>query len=182
MSIVPLSPWLAHRPRRGAITTDTVVLHASDQTDVDELVRALRTEEHSYHYIVDPDGVIPKCVPFSAVAFHCQNSYGPHEALRHVSSERDGHGGFMEHTCVNEYTIGVCLIHDGGGTAAYPKAQTDACAALLKDLKTPLPKLRYVTTHAAVSPNRATDPEGFDVAAFAVAAELEAWFPEAAYA
>jgi len=182
MSIVPLSPWLAHRPRRGAIPIDTVVLHASEQSDVDELIRTLRSEDHSYHYIVDRDGIILKCVPFSAVAFHCQNSYGPHEAARKISYERDSHGAFVEHTCVNEYSIGICLINNNDGYDPYPKDQLAACSTLLRELKTPLPKLRHVTTHGFVAPGRHTDPAGLDVIDFARGVELDIWMPEAATA
>lgn len=178
MSIVPLNPWLAHRPRRGAIVTDTVVLHASERDDVEVLIHELRTSEHSYHYIIGKDGAVIKCVPFAAVAYHCQNSYGPHEASRGVSYERDSHGAFVEHTCINEYSIGICLLNLSDGSDPYPADQLVACVNLLRDLKTPLPKLRYLTTHAHVAPGRHTDPAGLDVAAMAQIAELDYWFPK----
>jgi len=178
MSIVPLNPWLAHRPRRGAIAIDTVVLHAGEQLEVDALVRELRATEHSYHYIIDRDGTVLKCVPFAAVGYHCQNSYGPHEASRRVSLERDGHGAFVEHTCVNEYSVGVCLMNLNDGQDPYPASQIAACIHLLIDLKTPLPKLRYLTTHAYVAPGRHTDPAGLDVDSLAKVTELELWTPQ----
>jgi len=180
MSIVPLSPWLAHRPRRGATVVDTVVLHADEHEDIEELVRELRHKDASYHYIIDRNGAVLKCVPFSAVAFHCSNSYGPHEASRGVSYERDAHGGFIQHSCINDYTLGICLLNNGA--ESYPKEQIEACQFLVRDLKTPLPKLRYVTSHACVAPGRAVDPSGFDFAHLAKFAELEIWVPEAALA
>ena len=114
MSLVPLTPWLAHRPRRGTTVIDTVVLHSCDHQNIDDLVQELRATDHSYHYILERDGTIVKGVPFSAIAFHCGNSYGPHEATRGISAERDGAGSFVLHPCVNEYTVGVCLMSPAG--------------------------------------------------------------------
>ena len=182
MSLVPLNPWLAHRPRRGATVIDTVVLHAEEHESVEALVHQLRATDHSYHYIVDRDGTIYKAVPFSATAFHCGNSYGPHEADRGVSAERDAAGSFVEHTCVNEYTVGVCLMNLNDGFDPYTPEQIRACLTLLKDLKTPLPKMRYLTSHALVSPGKQTDPAGFDLPVFAKELELEVWSLEPAIA
>ncbi len=182
MSIVPLSPWLAHRPRRGAIAVDTAVLHSREHHDIEDLIRELRSNDHSFHYLIERDGTICKGVPFSAVAFHCGNSYGPHEAARGVSCERDGCGAFVDHPCVNEYTLGICLLNDAAGGEPYSKAQFAACVALLRDLKTPLPKLTHVTTHAIVAPGRSSDPAGLDVIELARQAELKLWTPDFAMA
>lgn len=170
MPLVPLSPWLAHRPRRGATVIDTVVLHASRTDDTDELIRELRASDHSYHYIIERDGTVRKCVPYPAVAFHTGISYGPHEAARGVSGE--------EHTCVIEYSIGVCFVNLNDGFDPYTREQIGACAALLTDLKTPLPKLRWLTTDALVSKGRHDDPMGFDVFALAKRCGLEVWTGE----
>lgn len=177
MSMIPLDPWLAHRPRRGATCVDTVVLHASEGDDFDEMIRTLRRDDHSFHYIIKRDGVIVKGVPYSNVAFHCGNSYGPHEAARGLSYDRDVHGAFVEHCCINDYSIGICLMNRNDGEDPYGPDQWQACLTLIRDLKTPLPKLRYLTGHAMVAPNRATDPRGFDLAALSAAVELELWMP-----
>jgi N-acetyl-anhydromuramyl-L-alanine amidase AmpD len=158
---------------------DTAVLHASEHEDVESLVHELRVQDHSYHYIVDRDGTIYKGVPFSAIAFHCGNSYGPHEASRGISCERDAAGTFVEHPCVNEYTLGVCLINMNDGVDPYTPEQIKACFTLLNDLKTPLPKMRYLTSHAMVSPGKHSDPVGFDLAGMAKELGLEVWSLEA---
>ena len=179
MSIVPLNPWLAHRPRRGVTIIDTAVLHASETEDVDSLVHDLRTQDHSYHYIVDRDGTIYKGVPFSAIAFHCGNSYGPHEAARGVSCERDPAGTFVQHPCVNEYTLGICFINLNDGVDPYTPQQIEACSTLLKDLKSgPLSKMRFLTSHAMVSPGKHTDPVGLNILSIAKEAKLGIWSME----
>lgn len=182
MSVIPLSPWLFHRPRRGTTVVNTVVLHASAHGSVDDLVHELREADHSYHYIIDREGNLFKGVPFSAVSFHCGNSYGPHEVARGVSSERDPAGHFVEHTCVNEYSLGICLMNANDGSETYGKPQLSTLSTLLKDLKTPLPKLRYLTTHAFVSPGKYFDPVGLNPVIVAQDADLEVWAPDLAIA
>jgi len=182
MSVIPLSPWLFHRPRRGATVIDTVVMHAGAHPSVDDLVREFRELDHSYHYIIDREGTIYKGVPFSAVAFHCGNSYGPHEVARGISYERDHSGNFVEHPCVNEYSLSVCLMNFNDGADPYPKIQLTTLKSLVTDLKTPLPKLRYLTSHAMVAPGRYTDPMGLNLAPIAKEVGLELWTPEFAVA
>lgn len=182
MSVIPLNPWLFHRPRRGATIVDTVVLHAAAHESVDDLVRELREQDHSYHYMIDREGNIYKGVPFSAVSYHCGNSYGPHEAERKLSPERDSHGNFVEHPCIHEYTLGICLMNRNDGSEPYAAEQLKACVTLLQDLKTPLPKLRYLTSHAEVSPGKYFDPVGLDLEPLAKVAGLSIWSNQPAYA
>jgi N-acetyl-anhydromuramyl-L-alanine amidase AmpD len=175
MSTVPLAPWLVHRPRRGATHIDTAVLHFSEEQDFEALVAHLRHLELSYHYIIAEDGTVHKCVPYSAMAYHANNSYGPHEAARGVSREQDARHHFVELTTVNEYTISICLIQSGGPP---PEAQFVACRTLLQDLKTPLPKLKTLTTHAWVAPGQVPELDRFDIPRLAVEADLEVWMPQ----
>ncbi|MEZ0326227.1 MAG: N-acetylmuramoyl-L-alanine amidase [Fimbriimonas sp.] len=177
MSTTALSSWLAHRPRRGATQIDTVVLHATGTDDVEQYLHDLRTSNLSYHYLVLKSGEVQKCVPYSAVAFHAGNSWGPHEEKRGIAHEQDSHGHFVELTSVNEYSIGVCLENLNDGTDWYPKEQVDSCVQLLCDLKEMVPKLQYLTTHALVAPGQQTDPAGFETAKIAKKAGLEYWQP-----
>lgn len=179
MSTVPLANWLAHRPRRGATVVDTVVLHQSVQPDFSLLVEELRESLHSYHYVIDLDGTIHKCVPYCAVAFHAGNSYGPHEAARGISAQRDQRHHFVELTSVNEYSIAICLMRSEEIGGPCPKAQIDACKAFLQDLKTPLPKLAYLTTHELVAPGQGAPMIGLDLDKLAKEAGLTVWSPEA---
>jgi N-acetyl-anhydromuramyl-L-alanine amidase AmpD len=177
MSTVPLAQWLAHRPRRGATTVDTVVLHHCDYPDFPRLVESLRESGHSYHYVADVDGTIYKCVPYSAVAFHAGNSYGPHEAARGISRQQDARHHFVELTSVNEYTIALCLMRPPSLDGPCPDAQIGACASLIQDLKSPLPKLQYLTTHAWVAPGQSPEPVGLQIERLALAADLTLWAP-----
>jgi len=182
MSVIPLTPWLFHRPRRGNTVVDTVVLHAGPHASVEDLVQEFRDVDHSYHYIIDREGNIYKGVPFRAVAFHCGNSYGPHEATRGVPCERDAAGNFVEHPCVNEYSLSICLMNFNDGADPYPKPQLTALKTLLQDIKTPLPKLRFLTSHANVAPGRYCDPMGLNLESIAKDTGLEVWAPAFAVA
>lgn len=172
MSTAPSQQWLAHRPRRGPHPVDTVVIHAVDSVPIDHLIQTLREQGRSYHYIIDPAGALYRTVPYCSVAHHAGNSYGPHEAARGIGRQQDARHHFVEMTCVNEYTISICLVRDGIG---FSRVQRDACRDLLQELKTRLPKMRWVTTHADVAPGQ-TDPiEDFDLNALVQAVGLEAW-------
>ena len=177
MSVECIQPWLAHRPRRGATVVDTLVLHASGNDDLQQTVEQLKEKGLSYHYIIDPMGLPHKCVPYSAVAFHAGNSYGPHEATRGTSRQQDAHHNFVEMTSVNEYSIGICLISPDTGTVTYTQEQIDACVWLIKELKTSVPALKYITTHYLVSPGRVSDPTHLDIVRLAKKAGLEIWMP-----
>jgi len=88
--------------------------------------------------------------------------------------------GVLSNTPASTTTRWVSAFSITGRRAT--KEQIEACQFLVRDLKTPLPKLRYVTSHACVAPGRAVDPSGFDFAHLAKFAELEIWVPEAALA
>ncbi len=177
MSVETVQPWLAHRPRRGATRVDVVVLHATPCNDLDAALADLKAHGLSYHYIIDRNGIPHKCVPYSAVAFHAGNSYGPHEATRGTSKDQDSHSNFVELTSVNEYSIGISLINCNDGQESYPKEQIDACIWLLKELKNSMNSLAYITTHFWVSPGRVTDPIGIDILPISKQTGLEIWMP-----
>jgi N-acetyl-anhydromuramyl-L-alanine amidase AmpD len=156
---------------------DTIVFHATGKDDLQETLGELKEKGLSYHYIIDRAGLPHKCVPYSAVAFHAGNSYGPHEATRGTSREQDSHNNFVEMTSVNEYSIGLCLVNTNDGQDAYSQEQVDACAWLIKELKASLASLKFITTHYWVSPGRVSDPTGLDVERIAKKSGLEVWRP-----
>jgi len=177
MSVECIQPWLAHRPRRGATVVDTIVMHATGKEDLQETIGELKERGFSYHYIIDRMGLPHKCVPYSAVAFHAGNSYGPHEATRGTSREQDANHNFVDLTSVNEYTIGLCVVNANDGMDAYTNEQVDACIWLIKELKGSLASLKFLTAHSLVSPGRVTDPIGLDIDRIAKKAGLEVWRP-----
>jgi N-acetyl-anhydromuramyl-L-alanine amidase AmpD len=157
---------------------DTVVLHATPCEDIEHAISRLKAHGLSYHYIVDRLGIPHKCVPYSAVAFHAGNSYGPHEANRGTSKQQDVNHNFVELTSVNEYSIGISLVNNNDGVESYPREQVDACIWLLKELKASLTSLKYLTTHSLVSPGRVTDPLGLDVVRISRQSGLDIWIPD----
>ena len=177
MSVECIQPWLAHRPRRGATVVDTVVLHATCNGDLTEKIGELKDRGLSYHYIIDAMGLPHKCVPYSAVAFHAGNSYGPHEAARGTSRQQDNNHNFVEMTSVNEYSLGICVVNCNDPSDPCTPEQEDACVWLLKELRTSLRSLKFLTTHYWVSPGRATDPATLDVEKIARQTGLELWKP-----
>jgi len=175
MSVECIQPWLAHRPRRGATVVDTIVMHATCNEDLQQKLSELKEKGFSYHYIIDRAGLPHKCVPYSAVAFHAGNSYGPHELARGISKEQDANHNFVDMTSVNEYSIGLCLVNTNEEGDLYSQEQLDACVWLIKELKGSLPALKYITGHMTVSPGRVSDPAGLDIARIAKKTGLEVW-------
>lgn len=174
MSIIPLTPWLAHRHRRAGCQIDTVVLHGTDLPDADALVADLRKTNRSYHYLALPSGDVVKCVPYSSLAFHANNSYGPHEAAKGVNREQDARYHFMECTTVNDYSVAICVV---APTGTATKEQIQAILNLISELKTPLPKLRHLTTGAWVAPGQFEPIQSLDPTQLAIDSGLDLWFP-----
>jgi len=177
MSVECIQPWLAHRPRRGATVVDTIVMHATCSDDLLGTIVQLKEKGLSYHYIIDRMGLPHKCVPYSAVAFHAGNSYGPHEAARSISREQDSNRNFIDMTSVNEYSLGICLVNCNDGSDAMSQEQADACVWLIKELRQSLKSLKFITTHYWVSPGRVTDPDTLDIHRLAKKTGLEIWTP-----
>jgi N-acetyl-anhydromuramyl-L-alanine amidase AmpD len=158
MNVRSLSNWLASRARR--MPCDTVVLHATAGSTFSGALSALRSRELSYHYVIEDeretDGPIRKCVPYGRVAFHAGESEGPHGAG------------------VNNYSVGISFVNRNDGVDGYSLRQYTACLELLLELKRVLP-LKYLTTHALVSPGRKTDPRNFPIEQMAHDCGLELW-------
>jgi N-acetylmuramoyl-L-alanine amidase len=171
-----LEPWLPHRSRRQGTKVDTIVLHATAGGSLMGALQALSDPDTqyklrgqkfrgngrslSYHYIIEEDGRIVKCVPTSKVAFHAGVSEGP-----------------QGDNC-NEYSIGVSFVNFNDGKDPYSKAQYDACKALIQELRAAMPELQILTTHYAVSPGRKFDPRGFPVLKLANELGMTAWLPK----
>lgn len=152
--VIVLVPWLVHRPRRRPCTT--VVLHATAGSTASGAISTLRRRKLSYHYIIAKDGVVYKCAPMEGNALHAGLSLGPDD------------------TEVNGYSIGIAFVNRNNGKDRYTQAQVDSAAWIVSELKPHLP-LTWVTSHAAISPGRKTDPKGFAIQAFADRVGLDLW-------
>lgn len=159
MIVKLVRPWLSHDARPRGASISTIVLHHDAGSSAAGTIRYLRRVPASYHYIVERDGTIYKCVPTSGRAWHAGVSHGP-----------QGPG-------VNSYSIGVCLSNLGGLNGRfepYPKAQTDAARALIAQLAKVIPTIRYITTHRLIT-SRKVDPARFDFLEFARTTSLQPW-------
>ena len=158
MTIKPLVHWLASRARKQPC--DTVVLHATAGSTFSGALSALKARELSYHFIIEDeretDGLVRKCVPYERVAFHAGVSEGPH-----------GSG-------VNDYSVGISFVNRNDGADGYSLKQYEACVRLILALKLVLP-LKYITTHALISPGRKTDPRKFEIDKMAKDCGLQLW-------
>jgi len=158
MMINNLTNWLASRPRKSQPTT--IVLHATDGASAGSSISWLRKIGLSYHYVIERDGEITKCVPVSRVAFHAGKSFGP-----------SGNN-------VNNHSVGISFANRESKGEKLTDAQVRECGKLVKELALGVPSLRYLTTHYAISPGRKTDPKMLEkttIRVFAETAGLVVW-------
>lgn len=153
--ILVLKSWLASRARKSPPTT--IVLHATAGSSLAGALSALRARELSYHYLIEKDGRITKCVPVGRVAFHAGVSQGP-----------DGPN-------CNGYSIGISMVNLNNGIDPYPQPQVLACVDLCRELVSNVPSLRWLTCHYSIAPTRKTDPKGFPASMVATEAKLQPW-------
>lgn len=163
LAIWVLSPWLNHGPVTQPTTT--IVLHATAGDEVSTwqasgAIRTLRVRHLSYHYIIAKNGLIVKCVPSYSTAFHAGVSVGP----------EGGH--------VNNYSIGVAFINRNDGVDSYTPAQYQSLEHLVARLRPAFSQLKWVTTHAIISPGRKSDPKGFHLGWEAPRLHLWVWRPK----
>lgn len=171
-----LSPWLDHSPREDPAAVRTIVLHATACPSLADAVAVLRQRGLSYHFIIDHDGATLECCPRESTAFHAGNSYGPEHAEAGVSREQTPSGTFVAEPSVNRTSVGVSFQSLDRGEPITP-AQRRAILDLVPQIRAAYPTVRYLTTHALVSPLRKTDPKGVDLAELAALTGLEVWPP-----
>lgn len=155
-----LKPWLPH----GGELRDPslIVMHSTAGASAASTVSWIRQEARrgrklSYHYLIERDSSILKCVPTRNVAFHAGVSVGP-----------GGPG-------CNLYSIGVAFAHLNDSREEITARQIAAAETLARDLKSAIPSLQYVCTHHGIAPDRKTDPRGFEVQEFAASVGLTPW-------
>lgn len=159
MQIVTIDPWLKHNSRPTGTRISTIVLHHTAGASAESTIQYQRSPlvRSSYHYIIERDGTIYKCVPVSERAWHAGISKGP------------------EGSDVNNYSIGISLANRGNGEA-YPFEQVLACQELIDELWSKIPSLRFITTHRLIAPGRKIDPKAFAFHNFAkTRTRLQPW-------
>jgi len=155
MNIQILQPPLASRSRDNLPVI--VILHATAGAKASSSINHLRGVGLSYHYIITRDAkdssksattentvpVIFQCVPDIRQAFH-------------VGSTIPAPGGLG----FNRSSIGISLanIQRKVNPEPYPELQIVALNELLAHLKTTVPSLKFLTTHAVIQPWNRSDP------------------------
>jgi AmpD protein len=152
-----LSPPLEHRTRKSTTVIDTVVCHATVEPTLAGSISVLRERGNSYHYLIDRDGTTIQCVSPVQAAFHAGKSRGP-----------QGEG-------VNEYSIGISFVNENVPDKPIAQIQLDTAIELIKKLRLKFTGLKFITTHAAISPGRKDDPINFPVRELAEATDLHVW-------
>lgn len=120
-------------------------------------ISILRERGNSYHYLIDRDGTTIQCVSPVQAAFHAGKSKGP-----------QGEG-------VNEYSIGIAFVNENLPEKPIDQVQIDTATELIQRLRAKFEDLKFVTTHANISPGRKNDPVNFPVRELAVATGLDVW-------
>lgn len=156
--IKSLTQWLASRPRQ--VPATTVVIHSTGGASAGSSISWLRQIGLSYHYVIERDGQVTKCVPVSRVALHAGKSLGP------------------EGPDVNRYSIGISFANRNDGKELPTEAQELALQKLLGELVRNVPTLRYITTHRLVSWGRKDDPRGWNFLAFVEEERHGGWWIE----
>jgi N-acetyl-anhydromuramyl-L-alanine amidase AmpD len=155
MNIQPLSSFLPFRERENKPVL--IVLHATAGATAKSSINHLRSVGLSYHYIITRDArdsaksataentepIIFQCVPNEGHAFH-------------VGSTIPAPGG----RGINKSSIGISLanIQTQSNPEPYPAKQIAALNELLAHLKSKMPSLKFLTTHAVVQPWNRADP------------------------
>ena len=147
MKTIVLDKWLKHSERNAVVTT--VVLHATAGGTAESSIKWLQNPLvlASYHYIIERDGTVFKCVPLSKKAWHAGISNGP-----------DGRN-------VNAYSVGIAFANKNDGEPVTFE-QTLSAQVLIDGLWEQFPKLAYITTHRLIT-SRKSDPKGFGFYSFA---------------
>ncbi len=175
MNIITLEKWLPHTER--AAPPNLVVLHATMGATARSSIDWLRGQGFSYHYIIARDNkdtaksenangtepIIFRCVPNEGHAFHVASTI-PVPSRKHS---------------INNNSIGISLanIQRIQNPEPYTQKQLLVLETLIKQLKTELPTLQYLTTHAAVQPWNRRDPLGVNGKQIAQAVGLKWWQP-----
>lgn len=153
-----------HSPNQNArpagVAVDTIVLHADAAKQATASVSWIVSPEAkvSYHTLVDRDGTVYTFVPLERRAWHA------------------GVSEFQGRKHCNDFSIGLAFANRNDGHEPYTAVQYHVgaalCAAYLR--RFPHITLDRITTHAAVSPGRKTDPgPRFDLARFKTLVALE---------
>ena len=132
-------------------------MHSTAGSTLSGALSTLRLKGFSYHYLIEKNGRVTKCVPAGRVAFHAGKSEGP------------------QGEWVNGYSVSICFVNLNDGRDPLTHEQISAAEDLAMDLKRQFPTLKWIVTHFGISPGRKFDPRLFDLKTFGAKVDLEPW-------
>jgi N-acetyl-anhydromuramyl-L-alanine amidase AmpD len=187
MIIQRLTNLLSTTLRPGGVEPTVVILHATAGASAKSSIDYLRSKGNAYHFVIARDSRDSNWSFRSngneAIVFQCVRY---HHRARHVSTKipvpgtRDGH--------INDHSIAISLANfqqpvpgdPSGAAEEYTAQQLLALNGLLTLIKSEVPSLKYLTTHAVVQPWNRVDPLRIDGKAYAARFGLAWWQPSAA--
>jgi N-acetylmuramoyl-L-alanine amidase len=132
-------PYEARLERRAFGDIDLVVIHCTELPDIamarefGERIRYERSQTgNSGHYYIDFDGTVHRFVSDDRIA---QHTYGYNPRSIGIEIANIGRYPYWSDSRHQAFTV------------AYSKAQIDALLALLRQLRTDIPSLRYIAGH-----------------------------------
>lgn len=186
MIIQRLTNLLSTTPRPTGVEPTLLILHATAGASARSSIDYLRSKGNAYHFIIardtkDSDWTY-KSDDTESVVYQCVRY---HHRARHVSSTipvpetKNGH--------INDYSIAISLANLQGhvpndptpGEEEYTPQQILALKGLITLIKSEVPTLKYLTTHAVVQPWNRSDATRIDGKELAELFGLLWWKPTA---
>lgn len=187
MILQRLTNLLSTTPRPNNAEPTLLILHATAGASARSSIDYLRTKGNSYHFIVardsrDSDWTY-KSEGTESVVYQCVRY---HHRGRHVSTtipvpETNGGG-------INDNSIAISLANlqkhvpndPNPGPEEYTEQQLLALNGLITLIKSEVPSIQYLTTHAVVQPWNRSDPTRIDGEEIAAKFGLKWWHPTSA--
>lgn len=139
---------------RGNKEVRVIVLHADASPNERGCLSWIQSSESkvSYHVLIGRDGAVYTCVPYDRRAWHAGKA--------EWQGEKD----------VNGISIGIAYSNRNDGIEALTSKQIESAKKVIAELRVKYGTHLPVTTHAAVSPGRKSDPDkcpGFKLSDYA---------------
>lgn len=188
MKTNPIEPPLSSSKRNPAVKVEMIVMHSTAGGSLSGDITTLRKRGLAYHYLIDRDGKVYKCIPLSNKCSHAGSSYGPVEQRNGVSREQYKYTSanvkagrvakFVAGCTVNGYTVGISFCNRNDGKEEITAKQLASAEELVKAVLEQYPSIDKISCHYEVSPGRKSDPRLFDLDELAQKVGLTPWhFP-----
>ncbi len=187
MIIQRLNNLLSTTPRPKGVEPTLLILHATAGASARSSIDYLRSKGNAYHFIIardtkdsdwtyksdDTESLVYQCVRYQDRGRHVSTTIP-------VPKTTNGH--------INDHSIAISLANlqahvpkdPNPGAEDYTPHQMLALNALITLIKSEVPSLLYLTTHAVVQPWNRVDPTRIDGKELAGRFSLTWWQPTAA--